>query len=345
MSSILRLTDAQSPNITNGLNINATTGVLNYNYYGFTIPVQPLNLTPTGKTKVVFTTSNSDQSWVVPSGINYILVKCWGSGGGSGWHAGWYSSGSGGGGGFSRGIIPVTPGETLTIRVGHGGYCGAAYLNTGGVGPTFATSYPYGGGSSLSGPDSNGYYGGFGGGYCGIFRGSSPLLMAGAGGGGGANQIFYCGGPNGGAGGGTYGLRGDNLEYYQNGGFAEGGTQSAGGAGAVGSYATAGPGSYLTGGQVQGYQYGGGGGGGYYGGGAGNYPVSVGPVMLGGGGGSGYVGSTVIFGQTYAGKGMYPAGMDDPDYPSSTASTYTSVGFGGYQEIAHGGDGYLTLYY
>ena len=343
MSSIIRLTDLQSPNITNGLTIDATTGVLSQNLYGFNIPIQSLNLTPTGKTKVAFTTSNSDQSWVVPSGKTYILVKCWGSGGGAGQRGSWYSTGSGGGGGFTRGIIPVTPGETLTIRVGHGGYSPAALLNTGSA-PTFATSYPYGGGSSLTGPDGNGYYGGYGGGYCGIFRGSTPLLIAGAGGGGGSNQLFYAGGPNGGAGGGTYGLRGEVLYSFNAATFAEGGSQSAGGTQLAGYYASGGGGSSLTGGQIQGYQYGGGGGGGYYGGGSGNYIVA-GTVMGGGGGGSGYVGSTVIYGQSYAGKGIYPAGMDDPDYPSSTASTYSSVGFGGNIQYAHGGDSYLALYY
>ena len=342
MSSIIRLTDLQSPNVTNGLNIDATTGVLSQNLYGFNIPLQPLNLTPTGKTKVAFTKSNSDQSWVVPSGKTYILVKCWGSGGGAGTRGTWYSSGSGGGGGFTRGIIPVTPGETLTIRVGQGGYCGAGLLSTGAA-AGFSPPYPYGGGSSLTGPDANGYYGGYGGGYCGIFRGSSPLLMAGAGGGGGSNQVFYAGGPNGGAGGGTYGLRGEIIYGFNSTSYAEGGTQSAGGAGFTGLY-TAGPGSYLQGGSVQGYQYGGGGGGGYYGGGAGNY-VAATSLMAGGGGGSGFIGSTVIYGQSYPGKGIFPAGMDDPDYPSSTASTYTSVGFGGNIQWAHGGDSYLTLYY
>jgi hypothetical protein len=331
------------PSTSNGLGITSA-GLLNSTLYGFPIGIQPLSFTPTGKTKVAFTTSNSDQSWVVPSGITYIIVKCWGSGGGSGARGGWYSTGSGGGGGFSRGIIPVTAGETLTIRVGHGGYCPNALLNTGVV-PTFATSYPYGGGSSLSGPDSNGYYGGFGGGYCAIFRSTTPLMIAGAGGGGGSNQNFYCGGPNGGAGGGTYGLRGDTQYNYASGSYAEGGTQSAGGIQAAGYYAgTGGAGSYLVGGSVQGYQYGGGGGGGYYGGGSGNY-IASGTIMMAGGGGSGYVGPTVIFGQTFAGKGRIPAGMDDSDYPSSTASTYTSIGFGGYQEYAHGGDGYLVIYY
>jgi hypothetical protein len=343
MSSIIRLTDLQSPNVTNGLNIDATTGLLNQNIYGFNVALSPLGFTPSGKTKVVFTMSNSDQTFVVPSGKTYILVKCWGAGGGSGQHSGWYSSGSGGGGGFSRGIIPVTPGETLTIRVGRGGYCPGALLSNGTAVAGATTPGPYGGGTATT--TSSDTYGGYGGGYCGIFRGSSPLLMAGAGGGGGANNVFYCGAPNGGAGGGTYGLRGDTMYYFNLTTFAEGGTQSAGGVGASVGYYAQGNGSSLQGGSVQGLSYGGGGGGGYYGGGAGNYMNAQGAIMVGGGGGSGYVGSTVIFGQSFTGKGMYPAGMDDPDYPPSTASTYTSVGFGGFMEYSHGGDSYLTLYY
>ena len=343
MSSIVRLTDLQSPNVTNGLNIDATTGLLSQNIYGFNVALSPLTFVPSGKTKVVFTTLDTDQSWVVPSGKTYILVKCWGSGGASGSKGNWYSSGSGGGGGFTRGIIPVTPGETLTIRVGRGGYCPQMYLRNGTTAPIATTSGPYGGGTATV--SSSDTYGGYGGGYCGIFRGSTPLLIAGAGGGGGANQIFYAGGPNGGAGGGTTGLRGDSMYFYQFATYAEGGTQTAGGVGAsVGIYSQ-GNGSSLQGGSVQGNDYGGGGGGGYYGGGAGNYMSTQGAVMTGGGGGSGFVSSTVIFGQTFTGKGMYPAGMDDPDYPASTASNYTSVGFGGYQEYSHGGDGYLTIYY
>jgi hypothetical protein len=334
MSSIIRLTDIQSPSVTNGLHIDDTTGLVSTNVYGFDIALSPLGYTPTGKTKVVFTMSNSDQSFVVPSGKTYILVKCWGSGGGGGSRGpanAWNIGGFGGGGGFSRGIIPVTPGETLTIRVGRGGYASI-------FGPS-AVSGPYGGGTATSTAD---YYTGYGGGYCGIFRGSTPLLMAGAGGGGGASNIANAT-TNGGAGGGSFGLRGEFSSTLN--GFVppEGGTQSAGGAGGTGFYSP-GNGSAFQGGSVQGNAYGGGGGGGYFGGGAGNYNNTSTHTMSGGGGGSGYVGPTVIFGQSFPGKGIYPAGMDDSDYPSSTASTFTSIGFGAANPF-NGGDSYLTLYY
>jgi hypothetical protein len=66
--------------------------------------------------------------------------------------------------------------------------------------------------------------------------------------------------------------------------------------------------------------------------------------MGGGGGGSGYIAPSVILGSTFIGKGAYPAGMDDIDYPASTASNYSSVGFGGVQRN-NGGDGHLVIYY
>lgn len=333
MSSIIRLTDLQSPSVTNGLNIDDATGLLSQNVYGFNVRMSPLGYTPVGKTKVAFTMSNSDQSFVVPAGKTYILVKCWGSGGGGGSKgASWTIGGFGGGGGFSRGIIPVTPGETLTIRVGRGGY---SQWVAGGV----TTPGPYGGGTSTSAADP---YCGAGGGYCGIFRGATPLLMAGAGGGGGSSVTVNAT-INGGAGGGSFGLRGE-FSFTLNGFVvAEGGTQSAGGIGGTGFYAP-GNGSAFQGGSVQGNAYGGGGGGGYFGGGAGNYNNTSTATMSGGGGGSGYVGPTVIFGQSFPGKGIYPAGMDDSDYPASTASVFTSIGYGGTSAF-NGGDSYLTLYY
>lgn len=295
--------------------------------HGFTLNFDGINVVPQDKSRQQFVwVGASDQQWTVPAGVTKIYAKLWGAGGGGGHYGGWSFGSHGGGGGHTRGIVPVTPGEVLTIRVPRGGYA-----NPG------ATNAPFGGGSSTGGGDNQ--YAAGGGGYCGLFRGSTPLLIAGAGGGGGSRTGAHdmC---NGGAGGGYTGRRGEtgeNAPQWAGGG----GTQAAGGSGGTGTNTSGQSGSYLQGGSTNGSVYGGGGGGGYYGGGAGSYQSST---MAGGGGGSGYVGPTVIMGGTYSGTGRYPAGADDSDYPASTLSTYSSVGFGGTQR-QHGGDGFLVIYY
>jgi hypothetical protein len=318
--STLRVDNIQ---VNNNININGVVFSIN----GFDLSFDRINVVPTNKTRVAFTFSASDQSWVVPAGINFIYAKLWGSGGGGGHFGGWSFGSWGGGGGHTRGILPVTPGETLTIRVPRGGFAVPGNTNA-----------PFGGGSSTAGGDNQ--YGAGGGGYCGIFRSSTPLLIAGAGGGGGSvlSSHAMC---NGGAGGGTVGLRGESRDGNTS--FAGGGgTQVAGGTAGNGGTTAGGAGSYLQGGSVQGNPYGGGGGGGYFGGGSGSQ--GNGNTMGGGGGGSGFTTTTAILASTYFGNGTYPAGMEDIDYPASTASVYSSVGFGGVQRN-NGGDGYVVIYY
>lgn len=324
--STLRTGKIENTSGTAGIYLNPTSKGLELVANGFNLAFDGVNIVPQGKTRVAFTFSASDQSWTVPAGITNIYVKLWGAGGGGGHYGGWSFGSHGGGGGHTRGIIPVTPGEVLTIRVPRGGYA-----NPG------ATNAPFGGGSSTGGGDNQ--YAAGGGGYCGIFRSTTPLLIAGAGGGGGSRSGAHdmC---NGGAGGGLTGRRGEtgeNTPAWAGGG----GTQSAGGTGGTGTATTGQAGSYLQGGSANGNVYGGGGGGGYYGGGAGSYQSST---MAGGGGGSGYIHSSVIMGATYSGTGRYAAGVNDSDYPASSISNYSSVGFGGTQR-QHGGDGFLVIYY
>ena len=199
--------------------------------------------------------------------------------------------GDGGGGGYVRAVIDVTPGETLKIRVGGGGNVNYAnrdkldncryvfdseYSYDQDIGgPSWSyyedqtngkiydkTTYffrsRYENGNNLTTGVNHDFYqsffgssGGSGGGYSGIFRGSTPLVIAGGGGGGGGTQGLYqnsaCCGGNGGAGGGTQGQSGssgitivkannialglDSVVYSGTGNAAQGGTQSAGGAG------------------------------------------------------------------------------------------------------------------
>jgi hypothetical protein len=293
---------------------------------GFVMNFDGINIVPQDKTRVQYTFSASNQNFVVPVGVTHIYVKLWGSGGGGGHYGGWSFGSHGGGGGHTRGIVPVTPGETLSVRVPRGGFANPGTTNA-----------PWGGGSSTAGGDNQ--YAAGGGGYCGLFRSSTPLLIAGGGGGGGS-ALSRHDMNNGGAGGGLTGRRGEAGEQTQawSGG---GGTQASGGAGGTGTNNSGQAGSSLQGGSVNGNPYGGGGGGGYFGGGAGSYQSQT---MAGGGGGSGFVASSVIMGATYTGNGRFPAGTDDIDYPASTFSSFSSVGYGGVQR-QHGGDGHLVIYY
>jgi len=326
--STLRANQIQNTAGTAGMAFNITTKNTELVANGFNLSFDGVNIVPQGKTRLaVAWVGASDQSWVVPAGVTSIYAKLWGAGGGGGHYGGWTHGSHGGAGGHTRGIIPVTPGETLTFRVPRGGYANPS-----------TTGAPFGGGAATASGD-NAYAAG-GGGYCGIFRSGTPLLIAGAGGGGGS-ILNNEGMNNGGAGGGYTGRRGE-AGYNTPAVGGGGGTQSGGGAAGTGGNTAGGAGSYLQGGFVQGNNYGGGGGGGYYGGGSGAY--NGGNNMGGGGGGSGFVASTVIMGATYTGTGRYPAGTEDIDYPASSASNYSSIGFGGIQQ-GHGGDGYMVIYY
>lgn len=325
MPSEIRADKYLGPDGNSGIQMNISTRFPELIAAGFNLQFDGVNIQPKNKTRVEYTFLATDQSFVVPAGVTHIYAKLWGSGGGGGHYGGWTFGSWGGGGGHTRGIIPVTAGETLIIRVPRGGFANPGTTNA-----------PFGGGSSTAGGDNQ--YGAGGGGYCGIFRSSTPLLIAGAGGGGGSTLSNH-GMANGGAGGGLVGLRG--LAAYNLASYAgSGGTQSAGGIGGNGTTNTGNAGSYLQGGSVNGNPYGGGGGGGYYGGGSGSY---AGSAMGGGGGGSSYIAPSVILGSTFCGLNNVPGGMDDIDYIGNK-STYMNVGYGGVQQT-HGGDGYLVIYY
>jgi len=65
-------------------------------------------------------TTVGDNAFVVPQNITALLVEVWGAGGGAG--TGFNCSGGwGGAGAYSRTVIDVIPGETLTINIGAGG--------------------------------------------------------------------------------------------------------------------------------------------------------------------------------------------------------------------------------
>lgn len=65
-------------------------------------------------------TTVGDNAFVVPENVTALLAEVWGAGGGAG--TGFNCSGGwGGAGAYSRAVINVIPGETLTINIGAGG--------------------------------------------------------------------------------------------------------------------------------------------------------------------------------------------------------------------------------
>ena len=297
--------------------------------YGFDFELENGIITPVNKTRYLYTHTGADQTLVVPVGVSYIFVKMWGGGGGGGSYGGWRQGSLGGAGGFSHGIIQVTPGETITLRVGGRGLAV----------PAAARAYPDGGGAcTTTGSDNR--YAASGGGSSSIrvpSQSNTYVIVAGGGGGGGSMNGYELN--SGGAGG---GLIGECATITPTGGSTnngKGGTQSAGGAGGTGNVAAGNGGSFDGGDYQSTATYGGGGGGGYFGGGAGNYNASS--VMGGGGGGSGFIHSSVIMGATYTGQSFTPPFYNDPDLAIDTTFRYARGG----DEGGHGGHGLVVLYY
>lgn len=300
---------------TNAIEANSSMNgaLVSYKYIA-----PPSEQTPTESDNLqAFTGTGSDATWTVPSGVTRVLVKIWGAGGGHPTY--------GGAGGFTKGLLNVTAGETLTFRVGKTHT--AEDSGTDCSGQCSGKDFIGGFGGGGRGREGNG---GGGGSY--IFRGGTAHsnVVAAAGGGGGAGaQGSMVGAPYyGGAGGGDSGLAGKGYGTYPTGGGG-GGTQSSGGLGApagASGYSTTGStynGTTLQGGNiVTSGGYGGGGGGGYYGGGSGakTYPtgVSNGWVHVGAGGGSGYSGGltnvTTEAGSNYNGSAGYAGGDDEVDW-------------------------------
>jgi len=321
------------PNESAGLSLSANnSGTINYVIDRFRFTLDAAVMIPMINTaRVVYQYTGSDQTFVVPAGITCIFAKMWGGGGGTGIPGGWNYGAEGAGGGFSQGIIPVVPGETLTLVVGRGG-------------TTCNTSTPIYGGGGLPGGGTDQRYAGTGGGLAGIFRGgftaANALIIAGGGGGGGSSRAWHSN--VGGAGGGVEGVVGcapfpdaGNTTYSYGGG---GGTQTAGGTSTNGT-----AGTQLQGGRGHSNAYGGGGGGGWWGGGGGSYAED--DTMSGGGGGSGYIHSSVVLGGTFAGAGRMPAFFWDPDLnPSTRQGGATIPGYGGvYNHTGQGAQGFTPL--
>lgn len=332
MTGVLRVENVQNPNGIIGLELSSSANNVYLTVEGWKFDFEGGILTPIGRTLQTFNATGADQTFVVPAGVTRIFVKMWGAGGGNGRAGGWSYGADGGGGGHTRGLVSVTPGESLTVRVGVGGRT-----------VTFGSSFGGGGGATVN---ADMQYGGQGGGGTYLFRSTTPLLIAGGGGGGGSARAWT--GNVGGAGGGLTGQRGEAPYGGRSNYAGGGGTQTAGGV----SLGTAG--SLYQGGTPNLNNYGGGGGGGYYGGGGGSYVEDS--TMAGGGGGSGFIGGGVILGDTYAGAYRVPAMHWDNDLPKhvhdasklnatspayGAQNTQNNVGAG----VQVGGDGIALIYY
>jgi hypothetical protein len=157
-----------------------------------------------GNGKQVFTTA-AVTSVTVPAGCTTATIKAWGAAGGTTYYNGSYNRvGQGGGyGGYAQGTVSVTPGATLSVKVGAAGQPGQ---NVGD--PSFS--------------------GGGGGDYSGVFssatRTQATALVI-AGGGGGASHNTGTTGFVSADGGGTTGGTISSL----NGSTVAGGTQTSGG--------------------------------------------------------------------------------------------------------------------
>lgn len=217
-----------------------------------------------------FLHTGGSQSFLVPTGVDRVLVTCEGAEGAT-------STSAGGKGASVTGLIDVTAGEILTIMVGGQG--------------TLAVADNTGGGFNGGGHSSADWHtGGGGGGASDIRRGGSAL----------ANRVIVAGGGGGGAGGNAPAFAGGDggVNGASGAGGAcagQGGTQTVGGAagsaGVLNSIGmTAGSlgqgGNSKTSGESP---CSGGGGGGYYGGGGAGGGAFQHSNGTGGGGGSSFV--------------------------------------------------------
>jgi len=260
-----------------------------------------------------------DQKFNVPEGVTKIFVKVWGAGGAGGTQGGWGYGSDGGGGGFSRGVLTVTPGETLTIIVGQGG-------------AVHQTGIGYAGGGAATANNQDNRYCGGGGGRSAVVREKDELVVAGGGGGGGSTRswLFWGKGNSGGAGGGVAGENGYSQYDEKHSYGGRGGEQNSAGAGGE---VNGGPGNGSDGGNIKVNSYGGGGGGGWKGGGSGAYSEKN--TMGGGGGGSGHISEKAAFASTRTGTQRQCPLQTDPDYQPG-------VGIGG-QDNQKGGNGLVVI--
>ncbi len=243
------------PVIAVNTNPNTNGAIVNY-----TKPAVTQNCIYVNKT---FNYTGAAQTFTVPAGVTSLIADLKGAAGGRAASFDGYPYGYPGYGGRVEATIPVTPGQVLTFYIGGSGHDGTATTsgnggyNGGGKGGSLPNQYTGGGGGGAS--DIR------------IAPGTLNDRIVVAGGGGGSGYF--------GAGG--YGGDLTGAEGFGYGTPAEGGSQTAGGAGSnYNSTYMGSNGTFATGGNGATGVQSGGGGGGWYGGGGGAFGD--------GGGGSSY---------------------------------------------------------
>ena len=152
---------------------------------GGTSGAQTFTVSPLSTGVRTFNYTGSPEIFTVPTGVFSIRIGATGAQGGIGFG----NLGGGGGlGGRTTAIVSVTPGTSLTVRVGGAGPNGAS--------PPSATAGRFNGGGASEGD------GGGGGGASSVHDGTTPLVVVGGGGGGGGAGGATVGSGDGGAGGG-----------------------------------------------------------------------------------------------------------------------------------------------
>lgn len=290
-----------------------------------------------------FSYTGTAQSLVVKhNGI--LSFEVWGAGGGAGIlvkTASPSTIANGGNGGYQSGSFPVIAGDVITIIVGQGGI-------SGGLIPAVYPVATYGGGGRGTGLQT--YSGGSGGGRSALIKNTTDELVTSGGGGGGAIAVsyvdqttdIYYGGFSGSA-----GYFFDSKTYPKT--CGQGGTLTAGGAGAEGGLDvgnTGNPGIQFYGGGAQqnvANTGAGGGGGGYYGGGSGgSFSANGGYNGYGGtsgGGGSNHFGIGVTS-VIDTGNITDPGGTTSTDYPDWQLPW---CGYGSSEVGVNGGHGYVQI--
>lgn len=228
----------------------------------------------------MFSYTGYAETLTVPNGVTTMFVEAWGAGGGGG------ITYPGGGGAYVRSLIPVTPGESLSVTVGEGGG-GGSVVGVPGTGG-------FGGGGD--GGAMGNCAGGGGGGATWVQRAAAILALAGGGGGGESDDAKDCmaGGGNGGGGaaggiGGSTRINGTSTVVSPATGGAYAGNNGDIGSGPFGDVGGKAGGFGGPGGQLQGtgVPVGAPGGGGFFVGGDGRRATRPGPTDRGGNGGNG----------------------------------------------------------
>lgn len=283
-----------------------------------------------------YNTPNTSYSYTVPENVSLITVKVWGAGGGGASDLNGVSRCfPGGAGAFIQATIPVIPGETLTVLVGGGGLAGKRGRD----------------------PRGSDCIGAGGGGATAIYRGTTPLIIAGAGGGSPSNNYRTdldagrggCGGID----------RGHPGTSCTNNGIAQGGSPNAGGIGGNGKQAGwlfGGDGGYDNPYNNSGINRGGKGGGtwgaagggcGYWGGGGGDAKdpdQDESRASCGGGGGSSYITPDATNVVGVISPDGYTAPMNaDPDYHGGCCHG-GNPGVGRDHDGDDGGAGQVVIY-